>query len=209
MAAAVSGSVLFRVLRISSEPALLFGTIVGGLLGTSALLVEQRLRRIESALSVDAVWILGMFLASGVAFGWMYDRLRDASADSTSSPLAATGRIDRRGFLSRLAWAAGTPTVLTAVWALLRSGRRAGATGARWSDGHPLPNAGTLVTPVPGTRPELTALENHYRVDADTRAPVIDEHRWRLNIGGLMDDPRELTLDDWEVDPGALAQELR
>jgi DMSO/TMAO reductase YedYZ molybdopterin-dependent catalytic subunit len=42
----------------------------------------------------------------------------------------------------------------------------------------------------------LTPLEDHYRVDADTRAPVIDEHRWRLKVGGLVDDPQELTLDD-------------
>ena len=195
-AGVVSGSVLFGVLRLSDEPALLFGTILGGLLGASALLVEQRLRRIESALFVDGSWILGMFLAWGLAFGWVYDRLREANAGPTSSRLAAVGRFDRRGFLIRLAWAAGMPTLLTAAWGLVISGRRAGAVGARWSDGHPLPNAGALVTPVPGTRPEFTPLENHYRVDADTRAPVIDEHRWRLKIGGLVDHPLELTLDD-------------
>src|ERR1700730_623938 len=75
----VSGSVLFGVLRLSDEPALLFGTILGGLLGASALLVEQRLRRIESASIVDASWILGIFLTSGLAFGWVYDRLREAN----------------------------------------------------------------------------------------------------------------------------------
>jgi DMSO/TMAO reductase YedYZ molybdopterin-dependent catalytic subunit len=194
-AGVVSGSVLFGVLRLSDEPALLVGTILSGLLGASALLVEQRLRRIESALFVDASWILGMCLASGLAFGWVYDRLREANAGPTSSRLAAVRRVDRRGFLTRLAWAAGMPTLLTAAWGLT-SGRRARVIGARWSDGHPLPNAGALLTPVPGTRPELTALENHYRVDADTRAPVIDEHRWRLKIGGLVDHPLELSLDD-------------
>src|ERR1700733_14261885 len=87
-AGVVSGSVLFGVLRISGEPALLCGTILGGLLGASALLVEQSLRRIESALLVD-LWILGMFLASACAFGWIYDRLREANAGPTWSRLAA------------------------------------------------------------------------------------------------------------------------
>jgi DMSO/TMAO reductase YedYZ molybdopterin-dependent catalytic subunit len=193
-AAVVSGSVLFAVLRLSDEPTLPIGGILGGLLGGSAVLIEQHLRRIESF--VDAAWVLGMFLAWGLAFGWVYDRLREATADPTGSGLAAVGRVDRRGFLARLAWAAGTPTVLTAVWGLVSSGRHVGAVGRRWSDGHPLPNAGALVPPVPGTRPEFTPLENHYRVDADTRAPVINEHRWRLKIGGLVDHPLELTLDD-------------
>jgi DMSO/TMAO reductase YedYZ molybdopterin-dependent catalytic subunit len=203
-AGVVSGSVLSGVLHLSDEPALLFGTILGMLLGGSALFVEQRLRRIDSL--VDAAWILAMFLAWGVAFGWIHDRFREAHADSTSSATVALaevgshpvagGRFDRRGFLIRLAWAAGMPTLFTAAWALVMGGRRPGAAGVRWSDGHPLPNAGALVTPVPGTRPELTPLEDHYRVDADTRAPIVDEHRWRLKIGGLVDHPLELTLDD-------------
>jgi DMSO/TMAO reductase YedYZ molybdopterin-dependent catalytic subunit len=193
-AGVVSGSVLSGVLRLSDEPALLFGTVLGMLLGASALFVEQRLRRIDSL--VDASWILAMFLAWGVAFGWIHDRFRGVNGDSTGPGLVTDGRFDRRGFLIRLAWAAGMPTLFTAAWALVMGGRRAGAAGVRWSDGHPLPNAGALVTPVPGTRPELTPLEDHYRIDADTRAPIVDEHRWRLKIGGLVDHPLELTLDD-------------
>jgi DMSO/TMAO reductase YedYZ molybdopterin-dependent catalytic subunit len=194
-AAALSGAVLFGVLRLSNEPALLLGTILGGMLGGLALLVEHGLRRIESAVWADMFWILGTFVAWGLAFGWTCDRLREANDNPTGSRLATDGRVDRRGFLIRVAWAAGLPSVLTAVWGLV-GGRRADAAGARWSDGHPLPNAGAVVIPVSGTRSELTPLEDHYRVDADTRAPVIDGQRWRLKIGGLVDDPQELTLDD-------------
>jgi DMSO/TMAO reductase YedYZ molybdopterin-dependent catalytic subunit len=191
-----SGFVLFSVLRLSDEPALLVGTILGGLLGGATLLVEQRLRRIESASLIDASWILAMFLTWGWAIGAIYDRLGEVNARPTGSLLTADGRVNRRGFLMRLAWAAGLPTLLTAAWGLAMGGRRAAAVGARWSDSHPLPNAGALVTPVPGTRPELTPLDIHYRVDADTRAPVVDAHRWRLTIGGLVGHPLELTLDD-------------
>jgi DMSO/TMAO reductase YedYZ molybdopterin-dependent catalytic subunit len=131
-----------------------------------------------------------------MAFGAVYDRLRRPNAGPSSPRVAVDGRVDRRGFLMRVAWAAGMSTLLTAAWGVVTGSRRAGASGARWSDGHLLPNAGALVTPVPGTRPELTPLDDHYRVDTDTRAPVVDEHEWRLTISGLVESPLELTLDD-------------
>ena len=96
-AAVLSGSVLFGVLRLSDEPALLLGTILGGMLGGSALLVEQGLRRIESAVWVDVSWILGTFLAWGLAFGWAYDRLREANDDQpvhASQPTVASTAVD-------------------------------------------------------------------------------------------------------------------
>ena len=182
-AAAIAGSLLFAVLRLSDEPALLFGGILGGLLGGSTLLVEQRLRRIESHPLADAAWILGTFLAWGLAFGWAHDQLR-------SDP-----RLNRRAFLTRIACAAGVPALLTAAWGLATGSRRV-AIGARWSDAHPLPNAGANVTPVRGTRPEFTPLEDHYRIDVNTRPPVMDQAEWRLRIGGLVDSPLTLTLDD-------------
>jgi DMSO/TMAO reductase YedYZ molybdopterin-dependent catalytic subunit len=74
--------------------------------------------------------------------------------------------------------------------------------GERWSRSHPLPNAAATVVSVPGTRPEFTPLEEHYRIDADTRAPVIDGARWRLKVGGLVDRPFELSLADLQsVEP--------
>src|SRR5262249_4654599 len=49
---------------------------------------------------------------------------------------------------------------------------------------------------VPGTRPEFTSLESHYRVDIDTRPPVLTPVAWRLRTAGLVRYPREWTLDD-------------
>ena len=59
-----------------------------------------------------------------------------------------------------------------------------------------MPNAEALVKPAPGTRPELTPLESHYRIDIDTLPPTIQEDDWRLKIGGLVDRPLELTLEE-------------
>ncbi len=51
------------------------------------------------------------------------------------------------------------------------------------------------MTPAAGTRPEYTRLEDHYRIDITTIPPVIDGATWRLKVGGLVDRPLELTLD--------------
>src|SRR6476659_1410199 len=61
---------------------------------------------------------------------------------------------------------------------------------------HPLPNADASVKPVPGTRPEFTPLERHYRIDIDTIPPVVNPQRWRLNVDGLVEKPLTLTLDE-------------
>ncbi len=49
--------------------------------------------------------------------------------------------------------------------------------------------------PAPGTRPEFTPLEKHYRIDMDTVPPTIDGRTWRLKTEGLVESPRYLTLD--------------
>lgn len=52
------------------------------------------------------------------------------------------------------------------------------------------------VTPAPGTRPEYTPVEQHYRIDIAAIPPVLEEATWKLQISGLVDTPLELTLDD-------------
>ena len=59
----------------------------------------------------------------------------------------------------------------------------------------PFPNADSPVKPVPGTRPEYTAVADHYRVDIDLSPPQIDATSWRLRIRGLVAHPLTLTLD--------------
>jgi DMSO/TMAO reductase YedYZ molybdopterin-dependent catalytic subunit len=64
-----------------------------------------------------------------------------------------------------------------------------------------LPNAGSPIAPVRGTRAEFTRLEDHYRIDTDTRAPEIDADRWRLVVGGLVDQSRSFTLAELRALP--------
>ena len=201
-AGAVVGALMSGLLRVSDETALLPGGVLGVFLGGGTLLVEHQLRRIESHAATDTAWIVGTFLAWGLAFGWVHDRLGDVRLTAVDprytvdrGPRSAKATVDRRAFLTRVAWVTGVPTFLAAVWAI-GAGRRRVAIGARWSDAHPLPNAGASVTPVPGTRPEFTPLESHYRIDVNTRPPDVNITGWRLTIGGLVDTPLALSLDD-------------
>ncbi|MBN1562238.1 MAG: molybdopterin-dependent oxidoreductase, partial [Anaerolineae bacterium] len=59
-----------------------------------------------------------------------------------------------------------------------------------------LPNAGDPVAPAPGTRPEYTPLEDHYRIDINIRPEEIDPAAWRLTFHGLVDEDTAFSLDD-------------
>ena len=61
---------------------------------------------------------------------------------------------------------------------------------------NPLPNAGAEPEPAPGTRPEYTPLEEHYRIDINARPPAVELDNWRLEIGGMVDSPLSLSLAD-------------
>lgn len=52
------------------------------------------------------------------------------------------------------------------------------------------------LSPAPGTRPELTANKDFYRTDIDTLPLEIDKASWKLEVTGLFDRPRSLTLSD-------------
>src|SRR5690606_7107298 len=59
-----------------------------------------------------------------------------------------------------------------------------------------LPNAEAELEPAPGTRPEYTPIEEHYRIDINARPPRVEGSTWALAITGMVDNPLELTLED-------------
>jgi hypothetical protein len=98
----------------------------------------------------------------------------------------------------------GSAAAITVVGALVgefaetrrkESAMMAASEPIRWSATHPLPNAAAAVKPAPGTRPEFTSLENHYRIDINAIPPKVDEQRWRLKTTGLVEQPLSLTLE--------------
>ena len=193
----VSGALLFALLRLSNEPALLFGAILGAMLGGLALVAEVRLQRLPAHSIVAGTWVIATFIAWGLAFGWTHDRLRRVVHAVIIHPSPALSpETARRHFLMQLGVATlGTTAAAATVGALAGRWGRA-MTGPRWSDDHALPNAASPVIRVRGTRTEFTRLEDHYRIDTNTRAPQLDADSWRLMCDGLVDRPRSWTLSE-------------
>lgn len=199
----LAGAVFFAVLRRRDRaPGYAPGLMLGAIIGVPILLISNRINQTATAgPAVSALWILLAFLAWGAAVSWVYRRLTIGTAATTvSGTSASVEQLDRRRFIVRVGGAAAAITVVGASVGLLqRRTRERGAArrrGEPWSATNTLPNAGDAVTPVPGTRPELTPVEDHYRIDINTRPPVVRESEWRLRIGGLVDRPLTLTLTE-------------
>lgn len=189
-AGTVAGAALFGVLSLSDEPARLFGVILGATIGGLAFVAERQLQRLPPGSTIAGVWVLATFAVWGLAFGWAYDRLRLSTTEDIE------GRNNRRHFLRSLVRATVVLSAASTVAGIVAGRRGRRVEGRRWSDDHLLPNADDGVTPFDGTRIEFTPIEQFYRIDTDTRAPSIDAARWRLAIGGLVERPQSLTLDE-------------
>ena len=147
-----------------------------------------------------------LFVVWGLAFMPMYDMLL-LSADGvpTEDRIRWAKSINRRQFLVGVGAATATVTVLSVGigGVLARSERRQVAetvatsmVPASTGTKSPLPNAGDPVAPAPGTRPEYTPVEDHYKVFLRSEPSIIDGSTWSLPITGLVDNPLTLTLDD-------------
>ncbi|HUB33835.1 MAG TPA: molybdopterin-dependent oxidoreductase [Bryobacteraceae bacterium] len=207
VAGMVVGALFFVFLRLASRKAALpAGLIVGGFLGGVAAWLSYRIESFSAASpAARAAWIVVLFLGWGAALGWAYRRMRPevvgGAAEAAASPMQ---RIDRRSFLLRFAGIAAVVSVAATVAGKLL-GQRAQAParegGGPWSASHPLPNADAAVQPAPGTRPDLTPVSQHYRIDIDTVPPAIPESSWRLKVQGLVSQPTEWTLAELRARP--------
>ena len=150
--------------------------------------------------------LLVPFLIWGIAIAPVYRRLMiQPGGVPTEDEVRWAKSIDRRQFLVRLGVASATIIVLSGgVGAVLAQRDRrqfneaiAGSMDTSvLSTKGPFPNADDPVAPVPGTRPEYTSVEDHYKVFLRTEPTMIDIDTWSLPITGLVDNPLVLTLDD-------------
>ncbi len=105
---------------------------------------------------------------------------------------------DRRTFLGVSA-AVGAAAALTAVGARSLRGRSV-VDAQREALVLPEPVRSTPLQgqalEIPGISPYVTPTEDFYRIDTALVVPRVDAASWRLRIGGLVDEPFELTFDE-------------
>ena len=203
----IANVVLYAVLNRSKSSArnLYPGMIFGLAFGAIMMLVSLQINlTATAAMPAQVVWTLFGFTLWAVAANWIYNVLAHSGAktkvDEESGETITVEALDRRQFMVRIGGASAVLTVMGAgLGAFIGSRPGAGqvageASGA--SDGDVLPNLEGNMEPAPGTRPEYTPLDNHYRIDISSRPPVIDSGEWRLDVTGLVDNPASLSLQD-------------
>ncbi|HVO71225.1 MAG TPA: molybdopterin-dependent oxidoreductase [Aggregatilineaceae bacterium] len=214
----VAGAVLFVVLRrlrlrLEKSRRYVPGLIAGIVMGLPMILISRHVNVTATAsASANVLWLAAAFLVWGALLSWSYYRAFVPSAPPAqveSSPAlseqpASVALLSRREFLIRVGGASATVVVVGAglgrylqyrddkYYKDLVAGRLAAAAEMPTD----LPNGNDPVTPAPGTRPEYTPLNDHYRIDINSRPPEIDVNKWRLQFSGLVDQPLTMTIDD-------------
>lgn len=149
---------------------------------------------------LGAAWALLITGGWGIVVGALYDAL---CGFATAQDLGATtSGMDRRQFLVSVGGASAVLTIAgVGIAELLAPAPQPVTVAANPGEtasnaASDLPNANDPVQPAPGTRPEVTPVEDHYRIDISSRPPVIEEATYRLRIFGAVANPVEWTLDE-------------
>ncbi|MDE2856497.1 MAG: molybdopterin-dependent oxidoreductase [Chloroflexota bacterium] len=181
------------------------GLVLGLGIGAVMMMISVQVNLTATAPSgAQVIWVGLVFALWGAAANWIYNTLAHSGAktkiDEETGETITVEALDRRQFMVRIG---GASAVLTVIGAGLGAfignrpgqgqvaGSASGATG-----GDVLPNREGNMAPAPGTRPEYTPLDDHYRIDISSRPPVIDSGEWRLDVTGLVDNPVSLSLGD-------------
>ncbi|MEX2161443.1 MAG: molybdopterin-dependent oxidoreductase [Anaerolineales bacterium] len=185
----------------------IYGVIGGLFLLAATLMIESSLGNPQAA-GTGSLWLALVFVGWGWGLAWLIQRTPQKAA-------AAEQQLSRRQFIT--VSGASLAAAALGAWGLGKifggdSGLPAvaQATPAPFSGDDPFgagltsgpaasPSAAQLEARPPtvqGTRPELTANEDFYRIDINTRPAQVDGEAWRLRVTGLVDSPLELTLDE-------------
>ena len=208
---AVAIALMYGLMNRSKTQArnLVPGLALGLAFGAAMMLISTQVNLTATAgLPAQIIWVVLAFALWGMAANWIYNDLAHSEGktktDEETGETITVEPLNRRQFMVRIG---GASAVLTIVGAGLGAlvGRRPGegslassiaADAPTDGAGNVLPNAADPMQPAPGTRPEYTPLDKHYRIDISSRPPVIDAVEWRLEVGGLVDNPVSLSLQD-------------
>lgn len=214
-----AGAVIFFLLGLDRvKPSLPWGVFMGVTFSTPAIAISLVMRDTGINLLLNTLWLSAIFILWGLALTWSYKQLL---ADQGPHQAAAAGekpaveRLNRRQFLITVGASAATITVVGAGLGKLLSednGQGNGSEGelllteGAFPDPLPLPNQGASVKPVAGTRPEYTAVEDHYKVFIGLQPEDIDGSSWALPVTGLVDNPLELSLRELQENYPTISQ---
>ena len=197
-------------------------SLVGGLiLWVGMLYFETALPKSSAAILLGLAWLLVLLLA----WGWFQYRLLRSYIAETSQP-APEGQvmgqqsrkpITRRNLLALM----GSGLVSVIVLALGIYNNRQQSSSADIPDtgstNSTVPNINlpygpeytsgpaaspslqvlkNRIDPAPGTRQEITPVDQFYRIDINLFPPNIDAATWHLEVNGLVDKPVSLSLND-------------
>ncbi len=227
---AVGGVISWITRNSSRRQALSVSAGIGAVVGTTVSIVSIYIEGSSVSPVLVILWLTGLFMVWGVAIEFVQFRFsRDVEAiaheaDTTSHSMG----IGRRDFVVKVGASVAVLTVAsTGIGSLLaQAARRELDTGVKTAPGTPsstagsttdpavsavekpvpaierlaFPNANAPVIPVSGTRPEYTAVKDHYQVSIRTRPTVIDGSTWALAVSGLVANPVSLSLDDLRRD---------
>jgi DMSO/TMAO reductase YedYZ molybdopterin-dependent catalytic subunit len=180
----------------------------GGILWALAMVLEASLGFPGAAPLADALWLGLLLLGWAAALGRLIAIAGPALASEPAFP------IGRRSFLYLTG---GGVLSITFGSLVLAATQRRTVPSPTSSEEVPLGSAETSgpavsppqevlaarIQPAPGTRPELTSNEDFYRIDINTRPPVVEESGWRLEVGGLVATPLSLSLAELRAMPSA------
>lgn len=202
----------------------LFGTVIGLLVGRArrsawetgagvgigAFLLLLALEASRINLAATPFIGLGMavlVIAWGAAVGGLLGRVRGPVVRSANAAPVRPTSAERRALLLKAT--GGVVALAAAAWG---TGRFLQVRNQLSGAGKALPNLRVAsgsqsvpanptaqrasINPAPGTRSEITPNDQFYRIDIDLRPPRIDGQTWRLEVAGLFDRARPLTLDD-------------
>ena len=203
----VLGALYFLVMRkLNTAPRPATGIALGVIFGAPMIAVSLPMEQSGTSPVFTIIGLGILFLVWGWAFAPVYRRLAYEGPDiETEDEIRWARSINRRQFLVRLGVSAATVTVISGgVGSVLAQRERrlldeavtATAEGPAQVSTRQLPNDGDPVVPAPGTRPEYTPVEDHYKVFIRSEPTNIDISTWTLPITGLVENPMVLTLED-------------
>lgn len=205
----IIGLLFFRILNQKKIKSTFFaGMITGILVGVPLLIISVIIGQSTVPPVFQMLWLGFIFIAWGLALSYTYDYMTmckvetQIQADQNSSK----GGVSRRKFLTQFGGATVALTFLSTFGGMILARNKNRdpereldgtiANRTETGEGLPFPNVNDPIKPAPGTRPEYTAVEDHYKVYIRATPTVIKESKWKLSVSGMVDNPLLLTLNN-------------